>query len=381
MRRKRHKPNPISPASKKLNKWKLIGDAALLTVMISIVSTAVIFGKWKDADNQEVNYQLEIGLAGGFIVFAFLLWKILSLYLNANEYSERKDFVDLHAKILGSVALVVSLLFTWQGIKTTQKTSEENQQIAIKNQMLTLQSLENAERKQIEDRYNSALQQLGSKEREARLGAIYSLGKIAIDSIEFSKKNQNSRDFYWEIMQTLASYVRGNAPVTKISERSSKAMPTDIQAALSVLAWRSRSYKNGEEQPLELYNTDLRGLILKDKDPEEGTFNRKGGNFEGAQLTGTNFENANLRGIKFKKAILKNAVFTNAYLAGSDFTGADLACADLTNADLGNATVTPKQILSAKNWKKARTLPPNVTAVTDKETESPAQCKNVNIEN
>lgn len=341
-------------------KRKILIDLAVLLALISLCCLAV----WKNS-----NHRLEISLVGGFIVFAFLLWKILSLYLNANEYSERKDFVDLHAKILGSAALVVSLLFTWQGIKNNQETAENTQK-------LTLQSLKNTERRQIEDRYNKALEQLGSKEREARLGAIYSLGKIASDSIIWKEnaekaaaeaaKNSSAkeslpeevRDFHWEIMQTLASYVRVNAPKTEKAIRPTKEMPTDIQAAMSVLAWRGRSYNNGENnQRLQLYGTDLSGLVLKDIEALPGSNERQRANLSWAQLYDTKFEDAKLRGINLSEAILVNASFKNADLYGADLTGTDLADADLEGADLGGVISDPDQIMSAKNWEKAKKLP------------------------
>ena len=237
-----------------------------------------------------------------------------------------------------------------------------------------MQSLENAEKRQIEDRYNKALEQLGSEKKEARLGAIYSLGKIAADSIEFSKKNQGSKDFYWEIVQTLAAYIRGNAPVTKLSGRLSKEMPTDIQAALNVLAWRSRSFQNGEDQRLELYGTDLRGLILKDIEPSQNNPQAQGANFEGARFSDANFEDANLRGINFKNAILNNVIFRNAYLAQADLTDAELEGADLEGADLGNAKTDADRIMSAKNWEKAKILPRKVCQEIEqknKESEKP----------
>lgn len=347
MRRVKLKSKEKRITPKEIDKRKLLKDFLILIILI----TCVFLLGWKIVD-----YRFVTNLVGGFIIFAFVLWKILSLYLNANEYSERKDFVDLHAKILGSAALVISLLFTWQGIKNNQKTSEENQR-------LTLQSLENAERQQLEERYNNALEKLGSEKKEPRLGAIYSLGKIANDSIELSKKNPKSKDFYWEIMQTLASYIRGNAPISSVNSRPTKEMPTDIQAAMNVLAWRSRSFKNGadeEDQRLELYETDLRGLILKDKEVSQNNPQPKGANFEGARIYGANFEKSDLRGINFKGAILTNVSFKDANLATADLTGADLSEADLDGVDLGQAKTDADQIMSAINWEKAKTLPQDI---------------------
>lgn len=307
---------------------------------------------------------MEITLAGGFIVFALLVWTILTLYLNANSYEQKKDFVDVFAKIIGGAALVVSLIFTWQELKLSQTTSETTQRLSL----LTLQ---NTERRQIEDRLNKALEQLGSEKREARIGAIYSLGKIASDSIELSRATKNSgpmfeppTDFHWTVMQTLASYVRGNAPRTSDNADAAKQVQPDIQAALNVLGWRKRTFTKGEDQRLELYGTDLRRLILKEKD---GLTNKEGANLAGAQLWNIDLSGANLRGIHLEDAILDDSSLKNASLFGayfSDKTG--LTNTDLEGADLKGAKgLTLYQIQTAKNWQKAKHLPDDVQKQLD----------------
>jgi hypothetical protein len=370
MSENRLKPDPELDDPKPLDKWKMARDFGILGSLVTILWLSVKYlAVWND-----VSYRLEIGLVGGFVILAFLLWIVLSLYLNTDGDSERKEFIDLNARILGSAALVISLLFTWQGLKNNQKTSEENQ-------MLTLQSLEKAERQQTEDRYNQilgrynrALEQLGNAEKAGRLGAIYSLGKIAEDSIEFSEKNPGSKDLYWEIIQTLAAFVRGNAPVSKTSARPVTEMPSDIQAALDVLARRVRSYQNGEAPRLQLFRTDLRGAELKDIEPTPNDPQRKGANFDGASLYDVSFERANLRGIKLRGAQLNRAIFRNALLSNADLTDADLDGADLEGADLGQAIVDAETIMTAKNWKKAKTLPQSVCTEIIKLNESSTGC-------
>jgi uncharacterized protein YjbI with pentapeptide repeats len=159
-------------------------------------------------------------------------------------------------------------------------------------------------------------------------------------------------------MQTLASYIRGNAPKTNKSARPSREMPTDIQAALNVLAWRGRHFKAGEDQPLELYGTDLRGMVVKSFKRADGDESREGGHFEGAQLYSADLEDANLTGINLKEAILRDANLKNAVLALADLTGTDLTDADLQGVDLGQAQgLTADQLKLAKNWEKIKTVP------------------------
>lgn len=346
-----------------------------LSSAISLVAIGIVAGL---AFYRLNGWRLEIGIAAGFAIFAIILWKILALYLDAGTYEEKKDFVDVHAKILGGAALIVSLIFTWQGLKLNQESSETTQRLSL----LTLQ---NTERRQVEDRLNKALEQLGSEKREARIGAIYSLGKIASDSIElkakfdsmnFASKSSNDgtlfespTDFHWTIMQTLASYVRGNAARNTGGGQSSQQIPSDIQAALNVLGWRQRTYGKGEDQRLELYETNLRGVILKYKEGSPSNPNREGANLSGAQLWNVDLTGANLQGIHLEGAILDGSVLKNANLFGAHFSNlTGLTDTDLEGADLKSATgLTLDQIKDAKNWDKAKHLPDDVQKALDAE--------------
>lgn len=346
-----------APERSESKKWMVVRDSLILVLLLLAAGLIV----WK------VNYNFPASLIVGFLLFAFFLWKVLSYYLNADSFAQKKDFVDLHAKILGSAALVISLLFTWWGIKNNQSTSE-------KTQLLTLQSLQNAERRQIEDRYSKALEQLGSEKIEARLGAIYSLGKIAADSVSLNAgmakapdqpgeidRKPASKDFHWEIMQTLASYIRGNAPRTSKKTRPSSEMPTDIQAALNVLAWRGRYFQtgtDGETQRLDLHGADLRGLLLKSIEPAREGDSYEGAHLEGAQLYNVDLEDANLRGINLQGAILSGANLKNAQFHLGNLEGTDLTDANLEGVDFGQTKgLNIDQIMLAKNWEKIRTPP------------------------
>jgi hypothetical protein len=144
---------------------------------------------------------------------------------------------------------------------------------------LTLRNLQVTQDKQITEHYTRAVEQLGSAKLEVRLGAIYALERIARDS---------ERD-HWPIMEILTAYVRERASVRE--EPSKKAdMPSnetpppmtpesapkpraDIQAILTVLGRRSRTYGKGEgeNQRLDLSHTDLRGADLREAHLEEAT--------------------------------------------------------------------------------------------------------------
>ena len=112
---------------------------------------------------------------------------------------------------------------------------------------------------QVTDRYTKAIEQLGSKELDIRIGGIYALERIARDS---------ARD-HPVVMEVLQTFVREHspAPFVRASEAEQGAggvdhMQADIQAAVTVIGRRNYSYDRGT---LDLYGTDLSRLILTDE--------------------------------------------------------------------------------------------------------------------
>ncbi len=118
-----------------------------------------------------------------------------------------------------------------------------------------------------------AINQLGETGPEKlaiRLGGIYALERIARDS---------ERD-HWPIMEILTAYVREHAPWKAEGQHSQPKLAPEIQAILTVLGRRTRSYGKGEDWPLDLSFTDLRRAALTDA------------HLERAVLWGTHLEDA-----------------------------------------------------------------------------------------
>jgi hypothetical protein len=136
----------------------------------------------------------------------------------------------------------------------------------------TLKNLQLTQDRQITEQYTRAVEQLGSSQLEVRLGAIYALERIARDS---------ERD-HWPIIEILTAYVRENAswkeeehpsqkdraPNETQLPQSNQAPPKlapDIQAILTVLGRRTRTYGKGENQRLTDPNIKILsrgGLVL-----------------------------------------------------------------------------------------------------------------------
>ncbi|HEX8812801.1 MAG TPA: pentapeptide repeat-containing protein, partial [Terracidiphilus sp.] len=188
-----------------------------------------------------------------------------------------------------------------------------------------------------------ALTDKGERNIEVRLGAIYALERIALDS---------PRD-HWTIMEVLTAYVRQNAPAREQAEENAptdepaitgestptrKTLSTEIQAILTVLGRRRRDGKRERKgQQLDLSRTNLRGVNLTDAHLEEAIFEEaqmEGADFRQAQLNGAIFLRARLEGAKFFRAHLQRAYFVAAHLERGGFAYADLGGANFGNAHL-----------------------------------------------
>jgi hypothetical protein len=218
---------------------------------------------------------------------------------------EPKDLAKLQndarttlVQALGGAVLLIGLYFTLKNFQLTQD-------------------------KQITEHYTRAVEQLGSDKLEVRLGAIYALERIARDS---------ERD-HWPIIEILTAYVRARAPwppkdippladdlspTEKSPEGQDPPQPQsvlDIQAILTVLGRRTRTYGKGEDQHLNLTGINLRGADLM-----------------GAHLEGAYLMDAHLKGAVLMDAHLEEAVLWGAHLEGAILMGAHLKGADLTSA-------------------------------------------------
>ncbi|MER7959026.1 pentapeptide repeat-containing protein [Streptomyces sp. NPDC096030] len=252
---------------------------------------------------------------------------------------------------LPGIAAVVAVLFTWV---TVGQTKDE---------------IRLAEHGQITSRFNVAVQNLGSKTLDVRLGGIYALQRIMQDSA----RDQPT------IVAVLSAYVREHAPDPKGAQTEAGHRPsTDIQAAATVLA--TRNPDPDADAVVDLQSSDLRGVRLEH--PHLGSANLAYSDLRfavfshadlsnahighaslsgadladsqlsevdlrGATLTGTRLMRSDLRKADLTGAELDDARLAGANLARADLTGADLVGADLSSANLAGANLTDADLTHA----------------------------------
>jgi len=190
----------------------------------------------------------------------------------------------------------------------------------------------NADReRRITDSFTKAIELLGSKEIEVRIGAIYVLERIA----------RESKHDHWPIMETLTAYVRHNSPSHHRTYVDSDEVPStrlvaDIQAALTVL---SRRNKKHDKQILDLSDTNLIGLRLWS------------GDLSCANFVGSDLSNSHLVDIKLRMCGLARANLNKSNLYGVDLSDALLYGADLSEINIYKGNLSRAYLHKANLYK------------------------------
>jgi hypothetical protein len=203
----------------------------------------------------------------------------------------------------------------------------------------TAGSLEATEEGQITDRYIRAVEQLGSKTIDVRLGAIHSLERLAQDS---------SRDRV-TIATVMAAYVREHDPKPK--KRPPRQPATDVQAALTVLG---SVYGTPRDEKGYERRCDCRLARIRIPGADAIYLNLSSADLSRADLRRVDLSSADL-----PKAILFRADLRGATLVGTDLTNADLRRADLRGTDLSKAVLAGADVIGARVNGETK-LPPGV---------------------
>jgi hypothetical protein len=208
-----------------------------------------------------------------------------------------------NAQILGGVALLVGLYFTWRNVRIMEEGKNT-------------------------ERFTRAVDQLGSEKIAQRVGGIYALERLAEDSgrdraaiLELMCAFLRHRDRMPEEAEDklpigapphMVEMVESNRVMNKAMGWVPPA-PEDVKAAVAVI--RRNRFNFSSQHVLDLSSADLRRVRL-----------------EGAKLAG-----ANLYGIFGGNSELKTADLRKSYLAFADLKLANLDRTDLRGATIGGA--------------------------------------------
>ncbi|MGJ5628910.1 pentapeptide repeat-containing protein [Nostoc sp. CALU 1950] len=256
---------------------------------------------------------------GLFIISSFLVayfvWDISS---SDERLKNETEALKTTATIFGGIAVFINAYYAAKRWEAMDKSAEA----ANKTAKAALQNAQAAQDKQITERFAKAIEQLGNEKIETRLGAIYTLERIAKDS----------KDDHWTIMEVLTAFVRVNAPL-KPQEEVKKGevlkLRTAIRVVITVIERRHRE-NDPEDSMIDLSETDLSEVNLN-------KVNLQGAKFTGANLQQAKFKEANLQGANLSDANLYQAYFPDANLQDADLTAANLERSQLWRANLQQA--------------------------------------------
>ncbi|WP_328604305.1 pentapeptide repeat-containing protein [Amycolatopsis sp. NBC_00345] len=290
------------------------------------------------------------GVLLGAVVLLWLLFWPVTYWLGGADLDHlgAQDRLAAISTIRGQVATVLSAAFVGGGLYYTGRKFFLDRD------------------KQFTDRFNSAIDHLGSGEETVRAGGVRALDRILHDS-----PGDRNR-----VLESLTGFLRHR------TSGSGRSGDDDINAAVAALRDRGTPSKRLTENALDLRkvrlsDANLRGISLHRADL--GQADLAGAALAGADLhaarlhqatlintdlTGADLTGADLRSVRFVRADLSGAVLTGADLAEADLSGANLTGADLRATDLTRAGgLTAEQIGSATT-DPATILPPHLGTTT-----------------
>jgi len=254
-------------------------------------------------------------------------------------------------------------------VKVADKTAEATRQSAEAARLTAEAAQQTAQaslQSQINERFTTAIELLTSKELPSRLGGIYSLERIA----------KESEEHHWPVIETLAAFIRANAPrdftdndSTALGDASTR---TAVEAALTVIGRRNHEF-DAKDRRVNLQGCDFRGMNLAGLHLATATLmnthlgltgfvdtNLEGAVLRGIFADGAQFLGAKLRGATFEFAELRATNFKNADLRDADFMGATTTGASIDGADLRDTKYLSEDQVRAMRWLPLDppTLPP-----------------------
>jgi uncharacterized protein YjbI with pentapeptide repeats len=258
---------------------------------------------------------LAVGLAVSFAVVWWLGPLLLYHRTGTGAEARLKAITDTRTALFAGLLGVGALLTFWLNNRVHRVT----------------------EQGQITDRYTKAIEQLGSVKLEVRLGGIYALERIAVDS---------ERD-HPTVVEVLSAFVRTHSdPSTADSTPTVAQVLSDLLREAGVLADNDQPDVRPNKKSDSAADIQAAAKVLG-RLPKQPAVRR--GDLPRAQLAGAQLQGANLSG-----AQLQGADLSYAQLEGADLSDAKLEAADLSGAQLSGKAILARANLYMANLSDAQ---------------------------
>ncbi|MEU1038316.1 pentapeptide repeat-containing protein [Streptomyces sp. NPDC005907] len=293
-----------------------------------------------------------LGVLGSLILLIGIPWLVWR-----GPYALDREYLDREELAKGSAALV-------SGLRTAlvAMLAAIGAGVAL---VYTARTYRLTRRGQITDRFNKALERLGSEHEYVRIGGVLNLEQIVQDSPEQAAP---------DAARVLVHFIRNRAPKAQHSRRKRLAcmrsgdntsLPVepaaDIQAALTALTSDVMClHADPRVVVLDLHGLHLAGAMLPSVDLTDTHL--EGVDLSGADLNGATLAMANLKAARLTSASLIHVDLTHAELAQADLRGADLELAtwdktDLRGANLSDASGLPAHLRELAHTDDRTVLP------------------------
>jgi uncharacterized protein YjbI with pentapeptide repeats len=281
------------------------------------------------------------------VIFFVLLAAIIDRFASIDCLSIQEK-IEYATKILTTAATILIGL----GVVSISFYAEKFVLAVDKSALAAEETTQLNVKKLLSERLRGAIQQLGNKKMETRLGAIYSLELIAKDSpLE-----------HWTIVEILTAFIREKSPLREEEQGESKELTklsADVQTALTIIGRRDAKNDLGN-QKVDLGKTNIPGVNLREANLHGANLsiaNLHGANLflaklKRANLMETNLQQAslflaNLSGANLREANLHGAILSAANLCGANLRAANLSGANLSTANLSGTNLSAANLSGA----------------------------------
>ena len=256
----------------------------------------------------------------------------------------KKKLLDCLGKLKGnsvcgrlaiiSVIVIIVVLYYFNFIDTEEQitlTSIGSGLIAITGLYFFYKRLKNQDIQRVDDRFNSAINLLGSSETSARTGAVYVLHELALEEDKYRQ----------QIVQILCSHVRSKTSETEYQKTHKERPSNEIQTTLNLLF---------KEEEHGLYTQDFAKVAGFPRADFEHAYLVRA-DFWKAQCQRAVFWNAQCQEANFNDAQCQGAFFWNTQCQRADFLHAQCQGANFWNAQCQGAIFWKAQCQGANFWK------------------------------
>ncbi|MGI9297029.1 MAG: pentapeptide repeat-containing protein [Gammaproteobacteria bacterium] len=303
---------------------------------------------------QSVSWALLIFLA---VIFVSVMWsdsfaksvaELLGTDSGHVDGIGKRDTLEFIGLVMGGLLAAIGAIAINRRAEAEVQSAAAQSESARAQQATAdaqIQSNKFAERRYVDEKYESAIRHLGHASDDMRVAAYYSLYRLA--------------QIYEELRETIFTQLCAQLrQITTASNYKGKdrGNPTEGVQTLLDLLFKSQSEEYiFSEFAVDLRSAVLNGANLKCAHMRGAQFGSEihGVDFTGANLQKTDFRKINLTTVIFNFACLQQANMEDVFLRGTNIIkvqlqGARLFAADLTDAVMHNAQMQGADLRTAK---------------------------------